>query len=65
MPPLVTAEQARVVLFGKSKAKFNELPDEMELADRDNDALFYATIQPDHDAQGYNADRKRKTAAEL
>ena len=45
MPPTVTTEQARVILFGKSKSKATELPDETDLPDGDDDALFYATIQ--------------------
>ena len=64
LPPIVTAEQARIILFGKPTAKFTDIPDEIELPDRHDDALFYADIQPDHDALGLHADGSRKSAAE-
>ena len=65
LPPIVTAEQARIILFGKPTAKFTDIPDKIELPDRHDDALFYADIQPNHDALGLHADGSRKLAAEL
>ena len=66
MPSLVTADQARLILFGKAKGKevSTELPDDITLDDDDDDALDYARIQPDHAAQGLNADGRRQTNAE-
>ena len=65
MPPVVSREEARTILFGKSKAKATKLPDETDLPERDDDTLFYADIQPDHDAQGLTADGRHKSDAEL
>ena len=64
LPSLASAEQARVMLFGKSKGRATGMPEEVDLPERDDDALFFADIQPDHDEQGFNADGRRKSAAE-
>ena len=66
LPTLVSADQAKTILYGKAKEKAvsPELPDETSLSDDDDDALDYARIQPNHDAQGLNADGRRKTNAE-
>jgi hypothetical protein len=66
LPPLVSVEQARMILFGKSKerAVTTKIDDKDSLSDDDDDALYYARIQPDHDDQGFNADGKRKTVQE-
>ena len=65
MPPVVSREEARTILFGKSKAKVTKLPDETDLPEQDDDTLFYADIQPDHNAQGLTADGRHKSDAEL
>jgi len=66
LPPLVSVEQARMTLFAKSKEKATttEILKEDLLPDNDDDALDYAYIQPDHDAQGLNADGRLKTRVE-
>ena len=66
LPLLATADQARTILFGSSKAKASstEIPDQTYLSGDDEDALDYARIHPDHDAEGLNAEGKRKTVAE-
>ena len=66
MPVLISADQAKTILYGKAKEKAvsPELPDETSLSDDDDDALDYTRIQPDHEAQGLNADGRCKTNAE-
>ena len=57
LPALVSADQAKTILYGKAKEKAvsPELPDETSLSGDDDNALDYARIQPDQGCQRVNS----------